>query len=142
MSSPPLSPAVASARAASRQALRALAGLAEALGTPGTVAAALAEAEAALAEAEVALAGLEAALVAALAAAAATATPTPGIDAEGLYRMLEAASNASADELERELSRNRRRRWALWVVRTIAVVLMLLCAPLCEYGPVGTSLDQ
>ncbi|KAM6364634.1 uncharacterized protein J5M81_015455 [Pluvialis apricaria] len=140
MSSPPLSPAVASARAASRQALQALAGLAEALGTPGTVAAALASAEAALASAEAALAGLEAALVAAVAVAAVLATPTPGMDAEGLYRALGAAADAGAAELERELSRNRRRRWGLWVVRNVAVVLMLFCAPLLSLDVVREAL--
>ncbi|XP_063174858.1 uncharacterized protein LOC134507844 [Chroicocephalus ridibundus] len=145
MSSPPLSPAVASAAAASRQALQALAGLAEALGTPGTVgtAAALAEAKAALEEAEAALAGLEAALVAAMAAAATTttaATPTPGLDAEGLYRALAVAADASAKELEQELRRNRRRRWGLWLVRTVTLVLMLLCVPLLSLDVVREAL--
>ncbi|XP_074423788.1 uncharacterized protein LOC141735144 isoform X2 [Larus michahellis] len=143
MSSPPLSPAVASAAAASRQALQALAGLAEALGTPGTVvtAAALAEAKAALEEAEAALAGLEAALVAAMATVAtAAATPTPGLDAEGLYRALAVAADASAKELEQELRRNRRRRWGLWLVRTVTLVLMLLCVPLLSLDVVREAL--
>ncbi|XP_054039781.1 uncharacterized protein LOC128901678 [Rissa tridactyla] len=140
MSSPPLSPAVASAAVASRQALQALVGLAEALGTPGTVvtAAALAEAKAALEEAEAALAGLEAALVAAMAATA--ATPTPGLDAEGLYRALAVAADASAKELEQELRRNRRRRWGLWLVRTVTLVLMLLCVPLLSLDVVREAL--
>ncbi|XP_075346736.1 uncharacterized protein LOC142404167 [Mycteria americana] len=136
MSSPLLSSAVASATAASEQTLQALVGLAESLATPGTVAGALAEAKAALAEAEAALAGLEAALVAALAAAAATEMPTPGLNTEGLYRALGAAADAGASELERELSRNRRRRWGLSVGRTIALVLMLLCAPLLSLDAV------
>ncbi|PKU28983.1 translation initiation factor if-2-like [Limosa lapponica baueri] len=135
MSSPPLSPAVASATAAFRQALAALRGLAKALEKRRLVASALAEAKVVLCEAEAALAGLEAALVAAMAAAA-RVTAVPGLSPESLYQALEAVANASAAELKRELSRNRRRRWGLWLGRTIALVLMLLCAPLREYGPV------
>ncbi|KAM6038510.1 uncharacterized protein LJ206_020495 isoform 1-T2 [Theristicus caerulescens] len=120
---------MASAKAASKQALRALVGLAEALGTPEAVAAALAEAKAALAEAEEAVAGLEEAVVAARATVART-TPTPGLNAESLYRALGAVTDARASELERELSRNQRRHRCLRVVRNIALVLMLLCAPL------------
>ncbi|XP_064329904.1 uncharacterized protein LOC135317547 [Phalacrocorax carbo] len=126
MSSPPLSLASASASLASERALRALVGLAEALGTPEAVAVALAEAKWKLAEAEAALKGLVAAIEAAMAAAA--ELPAPGLNAEGLYRALGAAAEASAAELERELSANRRRRWRLKVIRTVALTLMLLCA--------------
>ncbi|XP_069738105.1 uncharacterized protein [Phaenicophaeus curvirostris] len=128
MSSPTLSSAVALATTASRQALQALVGLAEALGRPETVTSALTEAKVALADSEAALAELEAALVVAVGAAATLKTPTPGIDAEGLYRALGAAADASASQLERELSRNRRHRWRLRAVRNIALVLMLLFA--------------
>ncbi|XP_051499771.1 uncharacterized protein LOC127396194 isoform X2 [Apus apus] len=140
MSSLPLSPMVASAAALAR-ALRALAGLAEALGAPGTVAAALAEAEAALAEAEAAVRRLEAELVSSVAAAAPVA-PTPGLNVEGLYRLLEAMAKATAEELDRELKRNRRRRRALWLLRTSAVVLMVVCAPLLALDVVREALSM
>ncbi|XP_076216981.1 uncharacterized protein LOC143171785 [Aptenodytes patagonicus] len=140
MYSVPLSSAVASATAASGQALQALAGLAEALGTPGTVVAALEDAEAALEEVEAALARLQAALEATLAAAAAVATPTPGLNAEGLYRALGVAADASASQLERELSRNRRHRWGLRVVRNVALGLLLLCTPLLSLDVVREAL--
>ncbi|XP_014813728.1 PREDICTED: uncharacterized protein LOC106897549 [Calidris pugnax] len=138
MSSPqPLSPAVASATVASRRALAVLAGLAEALGTPRAVASVLAEAKAVLAEVEAALAGLEAALVAAMASAA---TATPELSAEGLYRALAAVAEGSAAELERELRRNHRHCWGLRLGRTVALVLILLCAPLLSLDVVREAL--
>ncbi|KAM6228671.1 uncharacterized protein M6G45_016289 [Spheniscus humboldti] len=139
MYSVPLSSAVASATAASGQALQALVGLAEALGSPETVAAALADAKAALAEAEAARVRLEEALEAAVAAAAAV-TPTPGLNAKGLYLALGVAANASASQLERELSRNRRHRWGLRVLRNVALGLLLLCAPLLSLDVVREAL--
>ncbi|XP_075594536.1 uncharacterized protein LOC142598933 [Balearica regulorum gibbericeps] len=130
MSSQLLSSAVASSTAASGRALRALSVLAEALGTPEMVALELAEAKAVLAEAEAALVGLEKALETALAETAPMMPTTPGLNVESLYQALGAAAKAGASELERELRRNRRRRWGLWVVQIITLVLMLLCAPL------------
>lgn len=135
MSSPPLSTAVGSAKAASGRVLQALRELAEALGTPGTVAKVLAEAKVVLNEAEVVLERLQMALEDTMAAAP-MVPPTVGLNAERLYRDLGTAADASASELERELCRNRRRRWGLWVVRTVSLVLLLVCAPVCEYGPV------
>ncbi|XP_042649961.1 uncharacterized protein LOC122153607 [Tyto alba] len=136
MSSPPLAPAVASATAAAGQTLQALVRLAEALGTPGTVTAALAEAKAALAEAEVAVARLEAALRAAMGKAAAMEVPTPGLDAEDLYRKLGVFARTSGAELEQELRRNRRRRWWLCVARNVALALLLVCTPLLSLDAV------
>ncbi|XP_055649221.1 uncharacterized protein LOC129783256 isoform X3 [Falco peregrinus] len=139
MSSPPLSVAVASATEASGRALQALTRLAEALGTPETVPAVLEEVKMVLAEVETALARLNAALVAALEVAAVTEMP-PGLNVEGLYRALGAAADANASELERELSQNRRRRRGLWVTRSVAFVLMLVCAPLLSLDVVREAL--
>ncbi|XP_040437286.1 uncharacterized protein LOC121082011 isoform X3 [Falco naumanni] len=139
MSSPPLSVAVASATEASGRALQALTRLAEALGTPETVPAVLEEVKMVLAEVETALVRLNAALVAALEVAAVTEMP-PGLNVEGLYRALGAAADANASELERELRQNRRRRRGLWVTRSVAFVLMLVCAPLLSLDVVREAL--
>ncbi|KAM9266879.1 uncharacterized protein FYN16_006088 [Cariama cristata] len=138
MSSP--SPSLASATAASERALRALVALAEALGTAGTVAVALDEAKEVLTEVEEVLVRLETELVTMMAAVARMAPPTPGLNAESLYRALGAAADASASELERELRRNRRRRWTLWMGRNIALVLMIFCALLLSLDVVREAL--
>ncbi|XP_069630500.1 uncharacterized protein [Haliaeetus albicilla] len=140
MSSPPLSLAVGSATVASGRVLQALGELAEALGTPGTVAKVLAEAKVVLSEAEVVLERLQTALEDTMAAAAMMPPPTVGLNAEGLYRALGTAADASASELERELCRNRRRRWGLWVARSVSLVLLLVCAPLLSLDMVREAL--
>ena len=133
MSLAALPSASSSASLASSRALRALVRLAEALGTPDSLAAALAEAKEAAAEAEEALEGLETALAVALTHTAQLPSPR-GLEAQGMYRALRDMAAAHVRELEREMGRNLRRRRLLGVLRNVAVGLLLLCAPLREWG--------
>ncbi|CAM9138183.1 unnamed protein product [Bubo scandiacus] len=133
------SPDVAWAKAVLDRAMGALVGLAEALGTPGMVTKALAEAKAVLEDAEEARERLNTVLVETMAAAA-PVIPTPGVNAEGVYGALGALAAARAAELERELRQNRRRRRVLRVVRDVTIVLMLLCTPLLSLDVVREAL--
>ncbi|XP_074666668.1 uncharacterized protein LOC141917392 [Strix aluco] len=133
------SPDVAWAKAVLDRAMGALVGLAEALGTPGLVTKALAEAKAVLEDAEEARERLNTVLVETMAAAA-PVIPTPGVNAEGVYGALEALATARAAELERELRQNRRRRRVLRVIRDVAIVLMLVCTPLLSLDVVREAL--
>lgn len=137
MTSTQLASALEVASAATSRALQALVALAEALGMPAAVPAARDEAEEAAAEAEEALKGLDAALAAALTA---KAVATPGLEARGIYRVLEALSNAGVQELEREQKRNRRQRKLLVVLRNFALGLLLLCTPLLSLDAVREAL--
>ncbi|XP_035427863.1 uncharacterized protein LOC118261238 [Cygnus atratus] len=137
MTSAQLASALEVALAATSRALQALVALAEALETPAAVPAARDEAEEVAAEAEEALKGLDAALAAALTA---TAVATPGLEARGMYRALEALSNAGVQELQREQKRNRRQRKLLGVLRNVALGLLLLCTPLLAFDAVREAL--
>nr|XP_041568600.1 uncharacterized protein LOC115493094 [Taeniopygia guttata] len=125
VSPPALPPEVDTALAARRRALVALVALAEALGTPDSVPAALAEAEAALGQAQEAQRGLERAQEAAVAPA--VALGTLGDEDEQWLRQLGAVAKAAAAALEREERRARRcQRW-LQAGHGLAVGLMVLC---------------
>ncbi|KAM4879892.1 uncharacterized protein FYW23_014550 [Sylvia borin] len=125
--SPPALPAeVGLAVAAWHRALEALVALAETLGTPGSVPAALEQAKAVLGQARVALRGLEVAQEATVAPA--VALGTLGDEDPERLRLLGAMAEAAATALEREEQRARRcQRW-LRAGHGLAVGLMVLCA--------------
>ncbi|TRZ09716.1 hypothetical protein HGM15179_017400 [Zosterops borbonicus] len=109
-----------------RQALMALAALAEALGTPGSIPTVLDQAKAVLGQAQVALRGLEVAREATVSPA--VALGTLGDEDPERLRLLGAVAEAAAAALEREERRARRcQRW-LRAGHGLAVGLMVLCA--------------
>lgn len=136
MASPQLTLALATASAATSRGLEALVGLADALGKPEKMPEAREEAEEAAAEAEEALKRLNDVLAAALTA---KAVAEPGLEARGIYWALEAVAKARVKELEQEHKRNQRQKKLLVVLRNVALGLLLICTPLREYGPGGTS---
>ncbi|XP_041568599.2 uncharacterized protein [Taeniopygia guttata] len=137
--SPPALPReVDTAVAVRRRALVALVALAEALGTPDSVPAALAEAEAALGQAQEAQRGLERAQEAAVAPA--VALGTLGDEDEQWLRQLGAVAKAAAAALEREERRARRcQRW-LRAGHGLAVGLMVLCGAVLSLDSARTAL--
>lgn len=139
MASTQLTPVLATASAATSRGVKALEGLANALGKPEEMPKAQEEAEEAVAEAERTLRRLDQVQMATLATKAAE---EPGLEATSIYRALEAFTKARVEELEREQKRNRRQQKLLVVLRNVALGLLLLCTPLREYGPGGARRSQ
>ncbi|EOA96721.1 hypothetical protein Anapl_18018 [Anas platyrhynchos] len=111
MASTQLTPVLATASAATSRGVKALEGLANALGKPEEMPKAQEEAEEAVAEAERTLRRLDQVQMATLATKAAE---EPGLEATSIYRALEAFTKARVEELEREQKRNRRQSRSSW----------------------------
>ncbi|XP_050840034.1 uncharacterized protein LOC127060486 isoform X2 [Serinus canaria] len=138
VSPPALPPEVALAVDARDRALAALVALAEALGTPDSVPAALAEAEAALSQARVALKGLEGARQAAVGPAGALGTL--GDEDEQRLRQFGAKAEEAAAALEREERRARQCQHWLWAWHGLTMGLMMLCGAVLSLDSVRTAL--